>query len=325
MPYVTITTPEGEQKAYSLPLDTDVITIGRGDTCTIKLSDEAASRTHAEIRRVRGGFYIADCQSTRGIQCNGESAPSFALQNGSVITLGNSLLTLTFSDDEIASLLAEGTSEAQPSQATSATPTAPLIPEVEAISSHDTAPLSESEPSILPPEPPTATDPIALTPVQAESTPIQSPAAPLAKKPAPAPIALGAGGPRRPGGYVPTKKKAGFPTGYIFLILILCAISVFAGMFIRHWKETGQLLTDTLFGTEPTPVVIPTVVEPPKPKPVVEPKKDEPGEPKEKPKAMVITEDDAASQTEKEVDPHDTMIKSKGNLKLPALKEFLIP
>lgn len=70
-----------------IPLDQAVINLGRKSTNQVILNDLRISRSHAQIRKVEGGYMIFDIGSTGGTYINGERITSHKLQPGDVISL----------------------------------------------------------------------------------------------------------------------------------------------------------------------------------------------------------------------------------------------
>jgi phosphoserine phosphatase RsbU/P len=79
---------------FRVPLDKDVVSIGRSKRNHLVLADQWLSRHHAEIREDGGKFYIHDLDSRNGTLVNGirinRKAP---LRDGDVVTLGDQTLT----------------------------------------------------------------------------------------------------------------------------------------------------------------------------------------------------------------------------------------
>ena len=71
-------------------LDADVTTIGSFEGNTVLLNDTGVSRKHAGIRRVDGGYELADLGSTNGIYVNGETSARRKLVAGDIIRIGTS-------------------------------------------------------------------------------------------------------------------------------------------------------------------------------------------------------------------------------------------
>jgi len=71
-----------------MSLDRDVTSIGSADTNTIPLTDTGVSRKHCGIRRVDGGYELADLGSTNGVYVNGNKVARHKLEIGDVIRVG---------------------------------------------------------------------------------------------------------------------------------------------------------------------------------------------------------------------------------------------
>jgi hypothetical protein len=71
-----------------IELGEEVARIGRLPDCTIPLSDSQASRHHAEVRRTDAGFVIVDLDSLNGTTVNGVVVHEKTLEDGDVITIG---------------------------------------------------------------------------------------------------------------------------------------------------------------------------------------------------------------------------------------------
>ena len=62
---------EGQLAGRRWRVDTDAITLGRGEECDIVLPDRQVSRVHARVSRAEDGFYIEDLGSKNGTYVNG--------------------------------------------------------------------------------------------------------------------------------------------------------------------------------------------------------------------------------------------------------------
>jgi pSer/pThr/pTyr-binding forkhead associated (FHA) protein len=82
----------GPMAGHVLELRDEVTTVGSVAGNTVVLADPAVSRKHAGIRRVEGGYELADFGSTNGIYVNGHRMPRKLLAGGDVIRVGNSEL-----------------------------------------------------------------------------------------------------------------------------------------------------------------------------------------------------------------------------------------
>ncbi len=73
-----------------IPLDKEVISLGRGDDNDVQILDPHVSKFHAEIRRTTNGFILADVGSKAGLLCNGRKVDECVLHSGDRIMLGKS-------------------------------------------------------------------------------------------------------------------------------------------------------------------------------------------------------------------------------------------
>jgi hypothetical protein len=79
--------------AYDVDLTHKVTVIGRGTDTDIRLTDQAVSRRHAEVRIANGATMLNDLQSTNGTTVNGVTVTTTALADGDEIRLGETVLT----------------------------------------------------------------------------------------------------------------------------------------------------------------------------------------------------------------------------------------
>jgi pSer/pThr/pTyr-binding forkhead associated (FHA) protein len=79
-------TEEGGVRA--IPVDKELMTIGRLSECDIVVKDSGASRRHAQIRTVDGVSTVTDLGSTNGTKVNGRDVQSAPLSDGDRITVG---------------------------------------------------------------------------------------------------------------------------------------------------------------------------------------------------------------------------------------------
>jgi len=82
----------GPLAGHVVELRDEVATLGSVAGNTVVLADPAVSRKHAGIRRVDGGYELADFGSTNGVYVNGHRMPKKLLVGGDVIRVGNSEL-----------------------------------------------------------------------------------------------------------------------------------------------------------------------------------------------------------------------------------------
>ena len=82
---------------HIFPLNQPVINIGRRSDNHLVLDDVRVSRTHAQMRLVRGQYMICDLDSSGGTWVNGERIHQTLLQAGDVISLSG--VPLVFGQD----------------------------------------------------------------------------------------------------------------------------------------------------------------------------------------------------------------------------------
>ena len=82
--------PGGADKAETVVLNEDVITIGRSETCDVRLAQTAVSREHARIFREDSLFFLQDLNSAYGTSINDTKVPKGEkrlLNNGDTILI----------------------------------------------------------------------------------------------------------------------------------------------------------------------------------------------------------------------------------------------
>lgn len=72
-----------------MPLDKDVIALGRSKECELPIDDTMASRRHCEIRKLANGFSLVDLKSKNGTFVNGLPVNAWNLTDGDIIAIGN--------------------------------------------------------------------------------------------------------------------------------------------------------------------------------------------------------------------------------------------
>jgi hypothetical protein len=77
---------EGGERA--VPIDKELVTIGRLGECDVVVDDNGASRRHAQIRTIEGVSTLTDLGSTNGTKVNGRDVQSAELADGDRITVG---------------------------------------------------------------------------------------------------------------------------------------------------------------------------------------------------------------------------------------------
>jgi len=78
----------GPLVGQTINLDRDVTTIGSTAGNTVLLTDTGVSRKHLGIKRLEGGYELADLGSTNGVYVNGEKVARRKLEMGDVIRVG---------------------------------------------------------------------------------------------------------------------------------------------------------------------------------------------------------------------------------------------
>jgi hypothetical protein len=78
-------TPSG---THTIPLESTLLTVGRGLNNDVILEDTRVSRHHAQLRYRSRRFWVTDLSSTNGTYVNGEPVEERALRDGDVISLG---------------------------------------------------------------------------------------------------------------------------------------------------------------------------------------------------------------------------------------------
>jgi hypothetical protein len=81
---------DGETR--DVPLNKEVITIGRLADSDVVVDDKGASRRHAQIRTKDGVSTLTDLGSTNGTKLNGQQIQSRTLEDGDRITVGTTLI-----------------------------------------------------------------------------------------------------------------------------------------------------------------------------------------------------------------------------------------
>lgn len=79
----------GPMANQTLQLADEVTTIGSVAGNTVVIADPGVSKKHAGIRKVDGGFELADFGSTNGVYVNGHKVPKKSLEPGDIIRVGN--------------------------------------------------------------------------------------------------------------------------------------------------------------------------------------------------------------------------------------------
>lgn len=78
----------GPNSGSRFALDDAVVTAGRHPESVIFLDDITVSRRHAEIRKIEGGYQLADVGSLNGTYLNRERVEACTLQDGDELQIG---------------------------------------------------------------------------------------------------------------------------------------------------------------------------------------------------------------------------------------------
>jgi len=90
----------GPQSGKENVFDLDEISLGRDPSCNIVFDEIEVSRHHARIYKSNNEYFIEDLNSTNGTYINGQPVKKQEIiQNGDLITLGDSVV-LEFSTDD---------------------------------------------------------------------------------------------------------------------------------------------------------------------------------------------------------------------------------
>jgi protease PrsW len=98
-----LTINSGSLSGRMFELETGFLTIGRGDTCSVRFDptgERIASKQHAFIEAKPDGYYITDNQSTNGTLVNGRRVQSTKLKNGDSVQFGKNGVTATIAIPE---------------------------------------------------------------------------------------------------------------------------------------------------------------------------------------------------------------------------------
>ena len=104
----TIYIIKGPNDGDAFSIGEEVVTLGRGEECSITLKDEKASRVHLQISfNSESGEHMAeDMKSTNGTWCNGKAMTSaMPIGHGFELELGNTVIeysSRTFDSNEAA-------------------------------------------------------------------------------------------------------------------------------------------------------------------------------------------------------------------------------
>jgi len=210
MPRIIISEPGKTPQPYRLKTDRIVTKIGRGSDNDVIITTGSASTYHCKMKRIEGGFVLADNNSTNGIKHEDTQYSVIDLEDGMTVQIGDDInMEFTLSEKEKETLAQE---DFEPQQKAS-------------------FPKSKNEPESKIEPPVEDDDEIVLEEAKTKSN--QKPSSDDADKPksklktnSDEPIAAS-----RP---VVTKSNSGLS----FVIFIVLAILFFAGgLAIRHYLD----------------------------------------------------------------------------------------
>ena len=107
MPRVTIAIPDRTPQPYRFPLDTQLVTLGRGSENDIVIDCGSVSVRHAVMERLPGGYVLRDLGSTNGTKLDGERKDVIELRHGMVAQLGDVEFDFQLSEEERALMPAD--------------------------------------------------------------------------------------------------------------------------------------------------------------------------------------------------------------------------
>src|SRR5436190_22359668 len=91
-----LTINSGTLAGQQFELESGFLTIGRGETCSIRfdpMTERVASKQHAFVEARADGYYITDNQSTNGTYVNDRRVASAKLNSGDKIQFGSNGVT----------------------------------------------------------------------------------------------------------------------------------------------------------------------------------------------------------------------------------------
>src|SRR5437588_11708467 len=96
---------QGSMQGREFALGSRPLTLGRSDENDVVLSDEVASRAHAELRHENGLYILEDRGSTNGTFVNGARATVHQLEPGDQIAIGDDVFRFEVGEDRGATRL----------------------------------------------------------------------------------------------------------------------------------------------------------------------------------------------------------------------------
>lgn len=122
-----LTTEVGAQERV-LPLEDAPLQLGRADDNDVVLLEQAASRHHARVEPVEGGYEIVDLDSSAGLTLRGEKVKRHRLVDGDELVIGGTRLRFVEHPGSQATVLptASGRPSSQPTEAAIPAPPNPF-------------------------------------------------------------------------------------------------------------------------------------------------------------------------------------------------------
>lgn len=81
----------GNEVGRSVELSSELVTLGRGSSCTVRVDEEQASRLHARLTKRGDSWFVEDAGSANGTLVNGKKIRAATkLENGDKIQIGTS-------------------------------------------------------------------------------------------------------------------------------------------------------------------------------------------------------------------------------------------
>jgi len=111
-----LTVNSGTLASQSFELESGFLTVGRGDTCSIRfdpLNERIASKQHAFIEAKPDGYYLTDNNSTNGTFLNGRQVQTAKINSGDTIQFGKNGITANVRIDDGVTLGAEAAAHGQ--------------------------------------------------------------------------------------------------------------------------------------------------------------------------------------------------------------------
>ncbi len=99
---------------YVYPLGSGVLNFGRRLDNQIVIDDPRVSRSHAQLRAIRGRYVLFDLNSTGGTYVNGQRITQFTLRPGDVISLAG--VTIIYGEETTDISTTDGNTSVLPSQ-----------------------------------------------------------------------------------------------------------------------------------------------------------------------------------------------------------------